>query len=69
MCETFLRKYDDVKCKSARKALQTLIEKSPDDKTEIIKCFNDVYPDLLASDEETDNEVSKRVNETGMLCY
>jgi hypothetical protein len=68
MCETFLRKYDDDKCKSARKALQTLIEKRPDDKTEIIKCLNDVYPDLFASDEESENEVSKSVNETGMSC-
>jgi hypothetical protein len=48
-----------------RKTLQSIIEKRPQDKTEIIKCINGVHPDLLDSQTDIDNENSQNLNETG----
>ena len=51
ICEVFLRPLDDHTCSNARKALQQLIELRPNDKTEIIKCVNEIYPGVLETDE------------------
>ena len=58
MCETFITPFENDKSQKARKTLQNLIEQRPDDTTEIIKCINEVYPNLLESesDSETDSE-------------
>ena len=52
MCEVFLRPNDDTKCLQARKSIQKLIEERPNDRSEIIKCINEVYPALLESDSD-----------------
>ena len=52
MCEVFLRPYDDDKCLQARKSIQKLIEERPNDRSEIIKCINEIYPGLLDSDSD-----------------
>jgi hypothetical protein len=65
MCETFKRQNDDDTCKTARKTLQSIIEKKLEDKTEIIKCINEAYPDLLDSETDIENENSQNLNETG----
>ena len=59
MCEVFIRPNDDSKCIQARKTLQKLIEERPHDKSEIMKCINQVYPGLLDSDsDESECELS-----------
>ena len=48
MCDAFLRSQDDDICRSSIQSLQIMIELRPNDRTEIIKCINEVFPQALA---------------------
>ena len=60
MCETFITPFENDKSQKARKTLQNLIEQRPDDTTEIIKCINEVYPNLLESESESETDSEHR---------
>jgi hypothetical protein len=55
MCDVFLRPIEDATTSNARETLQKMIELRPNDRTEIIKLINEVYPDAL-DDTESESE-------------
>ena len=58
ICQVFLHRLDDQICSNARIALQQLIEVRPNDKTDIIKAINEIYPDFV-DHENAQNETSE----------